>query len=321
MTTNIRKMIIIWSGPAGHTAAIYAWRAQLEPLMFEWWMAWWVAAWWQLTTTTEVENYPWFPTGIGWTELMMSMREQSVNSWTEIKSETVTAVKLSDNPSETPHEVHVGDEVYYAYTVVIATWATAKKLIKPGVEEFWNRWISGCAVCDGALPVFKDKELVVIGWWDVAMEEAIFLTKYGSHVHVLMRSNNFKSSKIMEERAKAHPQITFHYFTELVEAHGSNVLESLTVLNNQTNEQSTLTAGGLFFAIWHTPNTKFLEWQITTDDTGYIITTPWTASTNMPGVYAWWDVQDNIYRQAVTSAWTWCMAALEAEHFLQSIGK
>ncbi len=323
--SDTRKMIIIWSWPAGHTAAIYAGRAMLEPLMFEWRMAWWVAAWWQLTTTTEVENYPWFPTWITGPELMMNMREQSLNSGCEIITKTVDRVEFSQDPRVTPHKVFVWKDTYTAETIVIATGATAKRLWLPWEEKYWQRGISACAVCDGALPIFRDKELIVIGWWDSACEEANFLTKFASKVTMLVRRDVLRASKVMQQRVFDNPKIEILWNTEWVEiVWDGDVMTGMNIINNSTQETSELTAWWLFYAIWHKPNTGFLENQLALDDAWYLLVKAWTAQTfsfgtetAMPWVYAWWDVQDKKYRQAITSAGTWCMAALEAEHFLQ----
>lgn len=315
MTNPIENMIIIWSGPAGHTAAIYAARANLEPLMFEGRLAGGIAAGGQLTTTTEVENFPGFPHGIQWPELMNNMREQSINSGTRIVTKTVDKVDLSAHP----YKIFVGDEIHETKSIVIATGATAKKLDIPGVEQYWMRGISGCAVCDGALPIFRNKPLIVIGGGDVAMEEATHLAKFGSSVMVLLRGSKdtMKASKAMQERAFNNPKITIIEYTEAVEVlWDGQMMTGLQVINNQTQALTTIDASGLFFAIGHTPNTRFLDGQIATDETGYIITKPGTTETSVPWVFAAGDVQDKKYRQAITSAGTGCMAALEAEAWL-----
>lgn len=327
--STTRNVIIIGSGPAGHTAAIYAARANLEPLMFEGFMAGGIAAGGQLTTTTEVENYPGFPTGIQGPELMKMMREQSLHNGTEIITKTVDKVDLSVQP----YKVYVGKDTYETKTIIIATGATAKKLPITGLDDYWMRGISGCAVCDGALPFFRDKRLAVVGGGDVAMEEALYLTKFASEVVVLVRKgqDDLKASKAMQERALNHEKIKFMFYTEVQEAHGDDMLTHLSIVNNQTQEVRALEVWWLFFAIGHTPNTKFLDGQIQLDETGYILTKPGTTRVvdpaqyagkvscgvaTIPGVYAAGDVQDHVYRQAITSAWTWCMAALEAEKYI-----
>lgn len=317
MSDTIHKVIIIWSGPAWHTAAIYAWRALLEPLMFEWWMAGGVAAGGQLTTTTDVENYPWY-LAIQWPELMMKMREQSTHNGCTIVSKTVDSVEFSDDPATTPHKVIVWEETHLARTIVIATWATAKRLGLPWEEVYRQNGVSACAVCDGGLPIFRDKHLVVIWWWDSAAEEASYLTKYASKVTMLIRKDEMRASKVMQERVKNNSKIDILFRHEGKEIlWDDKVMTGMKIWNNETEQESEIEAGGLFYAIWHKPNTGFLWWQITTDDTWYIMTEGhMSTSTNQPWVFAAWDVQDKKYRQAITSAGTWCMAALEAEHFL-----
>lgn len=312
----IENLIIIWSWPAGHTAAIYAARADLKPLMFEWFLAGGIAAGGQLTTTTEVENFPGFPTGIQGPELMENMRKQSLHNGTRIVTKTVDKVDLSVRP----FKVMVWDDTYETQSLIIATGATAKKLDIPGVKEYWMRGISGCAVCDGALPIFRNKVLAVIGGGDVAMEEATHLAKFASKVLILIRrgKGDLRASRAMQERVFANEKIEFLEYSEAVEVLGNGKLISgLKIANNQTGIISEVEVWGLFFAIGHTPNTTFLDGQIALDDAHYIITTPWTTKTSVEGVFAAGDVQDHIYRQAVTSAGTGCMAALEAEKFLQ----
>jgi thioredoxin reductase (NADPH) len=309
-----RKVVIIGSGPAGHTAAIYAGRATLEPLMLEGFMAGGVAAGGQLTTTTEVENFPGFPNGIDGIELMMNIREQSINSGAEIKTETVDAIDLSQRPFKIKSDT--GDD-YEADTVIIATGATAKRLGLPGEETYWNKGMSACAVCDGALPAFRDKPLVVIGGGDSACEEATFLTKFGSKVHLLVRRDELRASKTMANRAINHDKIEIHWNSHATEACGDgNSLSSVNIKNNKTGEESSIEASGLFYAIGHTPNTGFLGDQVELDSEGYIITKPGTTDTNIDGVFACGDVQDRKWRQAITAAGSGCMAALSAEHFL-----
>lgn len=318
--TNVENLIIIWSGPAGHTAAIYAARANLSPLMFEWWMAGGIAAGGQLTTTTEVENFPGFPTGVQWPELMDNMRKQSLHNGTRIVTKTVDKVDLSKSESKF-FKVWVGSDVYETKAIIIATGATAKKLDIPGVKEYWMRGISGCAVCDGALPIFRDKPLVVIWGGDVAMEEAMHLAKFGSQVTVLLRGSkaSMKASKAMQDRAFANPKISFMEHTEATAVRGEQLLTQVDIVNNQTQEVSTIPANGLFFAIGHTPNTGFLDGQVQIDEIWYIITEKGTTKTSIEGVFAAGDVQDHIYRQAITSAGTGCMAALEAEKYVSEM--
>lgn len=311
---TVENIIIIGSWPAGHTAAIYAARANLDPLMFEWFLAGGVAAGGQLTTTTEVENFPWF-VSISGPELMMKMREQSLHSGTRIETKTVDKVDLSWHP----FKVYVGDDVHETKAIIIATGATAKRLGLLGEEQYWQRGISACAVCDGGLPIFRDKHLIVIGGWDTACEEASFLTKFASKVTMLVRRDEFRASKAMQDRVFDNPKIEILWNTEGKEIIGDgNMMTGIIVTNNKTGQETTIEAWWLFYAIGHTPNTAFLDGQIETDDSGYIITKPGKTETNIVWVFAAGDVQDKKYRQAITSAGTGCMAAMDAEHWLVS---
>ena len=305
------KVIIIGSGPAGHTAAIYTARALLEPVMFEGEMAGGVAAGGQLTTTTEVENYPGFKE-ISGPELMMKMREQAEHCGTEFHTKTVDKVDLSQRP----FKVYWNDKISEAETVIIATGATAKRLYIKGEDIYWQKGISACAVCDGALPIFRNKPLVVIGGGDTAVEEATFLSKYASKVTVLVRRDELRASKVMQQRLLNDPKVEILWNTEALESIGEGLLTHLKIVNNKTSEESQIEANGLFYAIGHQPNTEFLDNQVDCDETGYIIVKPGTTQTNIPGVFACGDVQDKVYRQAVSAAGTGCMAALEAERFL-----
>jgi thioredoxin reductase (NADPH) len=293
----MENVVIIGSGPAGHTAAIYASRAKLDPLMFEGEYAGGVAAGGQLTTTTEVENFPGFPEGISGPELMMKMREQSERNGARIETRTVESVDLSSRP----FKVNLSDRTVIAKSIIIATGATAKRMHVPGEEIYWQKGISACAV---------------VGGGDSAAEEASYLTKFASKVTMLVRKDTLKASKAMQERVFQNPKIEILWHTELKEAQGNQILTHLIVENNQTKVQTTLEASGLFYAIGHLPNTAFLGGQLALDEAGYIMTTPGTTMTSVEGVFACGDVQDKVYRQAITSAGTGCMAALEAEKFL-----
>ncbi len=312
--TQTENIVIIWSGPAGHTASIYTAKAMLKPLMFEWFMAGWIAAWWQLTTTTTIENFPWFPTGIDWFHLMSQMREQSINSWTRIETKTVDKVDLSSQP----FKVYTGDIMTEAKALIISTWATAKRMWLLWEAEYRGRWVSACAICDGWLPMYRDQHIIVIWWWDAALEEAMHLTHFASKVSLIVRRDEFRASKAMQEKAFANTKIEVLRNTEATEIvwedHGN--MTWLQIFNNKTDEKSLLEAKWLFYAIWHKPNTDFLDWQLELDQAGYIITKPWTTETSVPWVFAAWDVQDRKYRQAITSAGTGCMSALESEKFL-----
>ncbi|MCX6825333.1 MAG: thioredoxin-disulfide reductase [candidate division SR1 bacterium] len=308
----MENLVIIGSGPAGHTAAIYAARASINPIMYEGFMAGGVAAGGQLTTTSKVENFPGFPEGIDGLELMMNMKQQSLNSGTRIETKTIEKVDFSSHP----FKLFSGNEIIEAKSVIIATGATAKRLGIPGEKEYRQKGISACAVCDGGLPIFRNKVVVVIGGGDVAMEEAQHMTHFASKVIVLVRTDKLRASEVMQARAKANAKIEFKRFTEGLEALGDgNMLSGMKVINNQTKEETIIECSGLFYAIGHTPNTKFLEGQIELDNDGYIITK--NTLTNVAGVFAAGDVADKKYRQAITSAGTGCMAALEAEKYLQ----
>eukprot|EP01047_Picozoa_sp_COSAG01_P000382 COSAG01_NODE_7_length_54400_cov_1218.054935_6_plen_319_part_00 len=312
---KIEQVIIIGSGPAAHTAAIYTGRALLKPLLFEGEMAAGVAAGGQLTTTTDVENFPGFPKGIMGPELMMNMREQSINCDARILTKTVDTVDLS----QAPFSVTVGADTYFAKTLIISTGATAKRMHLPGEETYWQKGISACAVCDGALPMFRNKPLVVIGGGDSACEEAHFLSKYASKVYLLVRRGEMRASKVMQERVKANDKIEIMWHTVATKVTGGDLLEAVHVQHIESKQEQALSASGLFYAIGHEPNTAFLEGQLETDETGYLLTQPDMMATSVPGVYACGDVQDKKYRQAITAAGTGCMAALEAEHFLQGV--
>ncbi|MFZ2151418.1 MAG: thioredoxin-disulfide reductase [Candidatus Absconditicoccaceae bacterium] len=311
----MEKLIIIGSGPAGHTAAIYAARANLSPLMFEGFMAGGVAAGGQLTTTTTIENFPGFPDGIDGTQLMNNMRQQSINSGTKIITETVDSMDLSSSP----FKVNVGNTIYEAQSIILATGATAKRLGIPGEEIYRQKGISACAICDGGLPMFRNKTLVVVGGGDVAVEEALHLTHFASKVILVVRRDILRASQAMQKKLTDNPKIEILRNTESIQAIGEQFLSGLKIKNNKTNEESIVECSGLFYAIGHTPNTSFLNGQINLDENGYIITTSGTTQTNIPGVFAAGDVADKKYRQAITSAGTGCMAALEAEKYISEL--
>lgn len=311
-----RKVIIIGSGPAGHTAAIYAGKALLQPLMFEGFMAGGIAAGGQLTTTTVIENFPGFPEGIDGSQLMMHMRQQSLNAWAEIITKTVDSVDLSSSP----FKVTVGNEEFTADSLIVATGATAKRMGLPGEEQFRQKGVSACAICDGGLPIFRNKRIVVIGWGDAALEEAIHLTHFASEVLLLVRRDQLRASKAMQEKVFKNEKIQILWNTEATELVGEKLLSGVWTINNKTQEKVLIECAGVFYAIGHTPNTAFLGWQVELDETGYIKTIPWSTKTSVEGVFAAGDVQDRIFRQAITSAGTGCMAALEAEKYLQTLG-
>ena len=315
----MHPVIIVGSGPAAHTAAIYAARAALKPILFEGFMAGGVAAGGQLTTTTDVENYPGFPDGIMGPELMDLFRAQSIKYGTVIISETVDKVDLSKRP----FSLIAAGKSYLADTLIIATGATAKRMDIPGARdnEYWQRGVSACAVCDGALPIFRDRPLLVIGGGDSAMEEATYLTKFASRVFIVHRRDELRASKVMQERAKSNPkiEILYSHVIEKVDGDGK-LMKSAVVRDLKNGELKTIEAGGLFFAIGHEPNTKFLGNLVQVDDSGYIMTKPGSSLTSVPGVFAAGDVQDKRYRQAITAAGSGCMAALDCERFLTEQG-
>jgi len=313
--SEVHDLMIIGSGPAAHTAAIYAARAELKPVLYEGFMAGGVAAGGQLTTTTDVENFPGFPEGIMGPELMDRMRAQSIRFGTTIHTETVNEIDLSKAPFHFKADGSEGA----ARAVILATGATAKRLDIPGAGDgqLWQRGVSACAVCDGALPMFRDNPMAVIGGGDSAMEEATFLTKYGSKVYIVHRRDELRASKIMQQRALDNPKIEFLWSQQVIEAKGDDLLQEIVLESTKTGEKSTREVAGLFFAIGHLPNTGFLNDQLETDEDGYLLTKPDSTQTSIPGVFACGDVQDKKWRQAITAAGTGCMSALEAEHFLQ----
>jgi thioredoxin reductase (NADPH) len=304
---------IIGSGPAAHTAAIYTSRACLKTVLFEGWMANDVAPGGQLTTTTDVENFPGFPGGIEGGELCNKFREQSSSFGTEIITETV----LSIDNSERPFIVRTKERKISAKAVIIATGAKAKRLTFEGSEDFWNSGISACAVCDGAAPIFRNKPLAVVGGGDTAMEEATFLSKYASHVYIIHRRDTFNASKIMQQRVFDNPKIEVIWNSEVIKAKGDTLLRGITLKNNVTGAVFDMQVNGLFYAIGHEPASKFVAEQINTDKDGYILVESGSTKTNVPGIFAAGDVVDKVYKQAITAAGTGCMAAIDVINFLE----
>lgn len=307
-----KKVVIIGSGPAGFTSAIYTARANLQPILFEGFFS--GPSGGQLMTTTDVENYPGFPDGITGPELMNNFRKQAIRFGTEVVTEDVKECDFSKAPfivKSSKREIH-------ADTVIISTGATAKRLDVEGAREgeFWQRGVTACAVCDGAMPIFRNKDLYVIGGGDTAVEEALFLTKYASKVYVVLRRDSFRASKIMADRAIQHPKVEIIYNHTIKLVEGEAVVTSVTLEEVTNKKTSKRDAGGVFFAIGHTPNTTFLGDQVEMYDSGYLKVLPGTTQTSVEGVFAAGDVQDHAYRQAVTAAGTGCMAALEAERWL-----
>lgn len=311
----VENLVIIGSGPAGYTAAIYAARANLKPFMFEGYQAGGLPGG-QLMTTTEVENFPGFPEGITGPQLMDRMKAQAVRWGAELVTEDVTFVDFSQRPFVIRSE----EREVRAHSVVIATGATAKRLGLPYEHQFWSRGISACAICDGATPIFRNAELAVIGGGDSAAEEAVYLTKYGSHVHLLVRGDKMRASKAMQDRVLSNPKITVHWNTETLDVFGeADHMKGVHIRDTKTGEESQLHVRGLFYAIGHTPNTSLFQGQIELDDVGYIVTRN-DVETSVEGVYAAGDVQDHEYRQAITAAGTGCMAAMLAERWLSAHG-
>jgi len=306
------KLIIIGSGPAGLTAALYSARAGLNPLVFEG-----IQPGGQLTITTDVENYPGFPEGIMGPELMDLFRKQAVRFDAKTLFQDVSGVDFSVRP----FTIRSNDDVYRADAVIIATGASAKWLGLPSEQKFMGHGVSACATCDGFF--FKGVEVIVVGGGDTAMEEAGFLTKFASKVTIVHRRDSFRASKIMQDRMEKNPKITFLLDSVVeeilgMEENGKKSVTGVRARNVKTDELSNVKAGGVFMGIGHRPNTQLFEGQIDLDPTGYITVKPGTTQTNIGGIFAAGDVADAHYRQAVTAAGTGCMAAIDAERYLES---
>jgi thioredoxin reductase (NADPH) len=313
--SDVKNVVIVGSGPAGHTAAIYAARANLSPFMFEGYMMGGSAGG-QLTTTTEVENYPGFPEGVSGPELMQLFRKQSERFGTEMVQEDVISADFSQRPFVLKSE----NREVRAHSVIVSTGATAKRMGVPNEEKMWNNGMSACAVCDGALPMFRNQPLMVIGGGDTAVEEATYLAKFGSVVYLVHRRDQLRASKIMQERALKHPKLEIIWDTVLEDAVGEDYLTGARLKNVKTGEVREMDVTGLFYAIGHVPNTSIFNGQLDLDDAGYIKLKPGTQETNIEGVFAAGDVHDHKYRQAVTAAGTGCASALEAERWLAEKG-
>ncbi|WP_149245010.1 thioredoxin-disulfide reductase [Dyadobacter sp. 32] len=298
--------LIIGSGPAGYTAAIYASRAGLNPVLYQG-----AQPGGQLTITTEVDNYPGYPDGISGPEMMINFEKQAKRFGTDIRYGMATAVDFTGYP----HKVTIdGKKEILADSVIISTGASAKWLGIDGEERLNGRGVSACAVCDGFF--FRGQDVVVVGAGDTAAEEASYLAKLCRKVYLLVRRDEMRASKIMQKRVEMLPNIEILWNTETVQLNGEEGLESVVVKNNKTGEETVLDATGFFVAIGHKPNTDIFKGYIDMDETGYIKTIKGTSHTNIKGVFACGDAQDNVYRQAVTAAGTGCMAALDAERFL-----
>ncbi|MFQ5451799.1 MAG: thioredoxin-disulfide reductase [Nitrospinaceae bacterium] len=312
---DVKPVVIIGSGPAGHTAAIYAARANLAPFLFEGYMMGGSAGG-QLTTTTDVENYPGFPDGINGPELMQLFRKQSERFGTEMVQEDVQEVDFGTRP----FKVKSDNTEVLAHSVIISTGATARRMGVPNEEKMWNNGMSACAVCDGALPMFRNQPLMVIGGGDTAVEEATYLTKFGSKVYMVHRRDQLRASKIMQERAFKNPKLDIIWDSVLEDALGQDYVTGARIKNVKTNEVKEIEVAGIFYAIGHTPNTSVFRGQIDLDPKGYIVIKPGTQETSVEGVFAAGDVHDQKYRQAVTAAGTGCAAALEVERWLAEKG-
>jgi thioredoxin reductase (NADPH) len=303
--SELRDVIVIGGGPAGYTAALYAARANLHPLVIEGFQ--WGG---QLMITSEVENYPGYAEGVLGPQMMQDFRRQSERFGAEFITDDVTKVDFS----ERPFRVWIGDDEYRARTVIVATGASARTLGLESEERLQGRGVTYCAVCDAAF--YPQKEVVVVGGGDSAMEEAIFLTKFASKVSVVHRRNEFRASQIMEQRARTHEKIEFVTPAVVEEVLGETKVEAVRLRNLETDEVFEIPADGIFVAIGHDPNTNLFLDQLDHDKAGYLITKPRTTETNVPGVFAVGDVQDHVYRQAVTAAGSGTMGALDAERFL-----
>ena len=306
--TEVRELVIVGSGPAGLTAALYAARADLRPIVIEG-----AEAGGQLMLTTDVENYPGFPDGILGPELMMKFREQAERFGAEFVTADVDRVDLS----ATPFGAWVGDTEYRSEALVISTGASARMLGLPSEARLLGHGVSTCATCDGFF--FREKDIAVVGGGDSAIEEALFLTKFASRVTVIHRRAELRASKIMQDRAFANPKIDFKWNSIVTDVGGDGTVEVVHLRDTLTDDPSKLDVGGLFVAIGHDPNTKLFEGQVDLDENGYVVLPrPGSTSTSVEGVFAAGDVADHVFRQAVTAAGTGCMAAIEAERWIEA---
>ncbi len=319
MAEKPETVVIIGSGPAAFTAAVYAGRAELAPLVLEGSIAndRGEIPGGQLMTTTDIENFPGFPEGLGGADLMDRFRAQAVRFGARTEQVDVVRADLSG----VPFRLHTseGGEIA-ALSVIVATGARAKKLDPKGSDRFWQNGVSACAVCDGALPMFRNKALAVIGGGDTAMEEATFLTKYASKVYIIHRRDEFRACKMMQERVLANPKIEVIWSHVVEELEGEKQLQRISLISTKDSSRRTLDVGGLFYAIGHVPNTAFLGGQVETDDDGYVVLKR-GQETSVRGVFAAGDVHDKRYRQAVTAAGAGCAAALDAEHYLSALAQ
>lgn len=306
---NILDCVIIGSGPSGFTAAIYAARADLKPELYTG-----LEPGGQLTTTTEVDNFPGYPNGITGPEMMLDLQKQAERFETKVHYELITKAEFSGEMGGL-HKLWAGEKEILAKTVIISTGATAKYLGLEDEKTYSGGGVSACATCDGFF--YRGKEVIVVGGGDTAAEEATYLANLATKVTMLVRKGEFRASKAMINRVNATPNIEVKFYHELIGIEGENgLVERAVVINNQTHETSKIEVHGIFIAIGHTPNTSVFKDQITLDENGYIITEKGSSRTNLPGVFAAGDVQDHIYRQAITAAGSGCMAAMDAERYL-----
>jgi thioredoxin reductase (NADPH) len=312
MEQNILDCVIVGSGPSGFTAAIYAARADLKPELYTG-----LEPGGQLTTTTEVDNFPGYPAGITGPEMMMDLQKQAERFDTKVHYEMITKVEFSKEVGGV-HKLYAGNKEIFARTVIISTGATAKYLGLDDEKKYAGGGVSACATCDGFF--YKGKDVVVVGAGDTAAEEATYLAKLCKKVTMLVRKDVFRASKAMIHRVENTPNIEVKFHHELIAIEGeNNLVERAVVINNQTQETSTIDVDGIFIAIGHKPNTDIFLGQINLDENGYIVTEKGSARTNLPGVFAAGDVQDHIYRQAITAAGSGCMAAMDAEKYLAEL--
>jgi thioredoxin reductase (NADPH) len=305
---DIHDIVIVGSGPAGLTAAVYAGRANLHPIVIEG-----IGAGGQLMLTTDVENFPGFPDGIMGPELMMKFREQAER----FGAEFITADADRVDFSEAPFGVWVGDREYRGNSIIITTGASARMLGLPNEQRLLGHGVSTCATCDGFF--FRERPIAVVGGGDSALEEAIFLTKFASKVSLIHRRDEFRGSKIMQDRALANPKIEVVWNSVVEDVVGETAVDHVVLRDTVTGDLSELDVQGVFVAIGHTPNTRLFEGQLDLDENGYIVTAPDSTATSVDGVFAAGDVQDHVYRQAITAAGSGCMAALDADRYLERL--
>lgn len=316
MTEAVENVVIVGSGPAGYTAAIYAARANLRPLVITGFQDGGIPGG-QLMTTTHVENFPGFPDGILGPDLMDRCKAQALRWGTRLVEADAEEIDLSQRP----YRITADGQTILAQSVILATGASANRLHLPSEEQFWSRGISACAICDGATPQFRSEQLAVVGGGDSACEEAVYLTKYGSHVHLIVRGDKLRASAAMADRVLANPAITVHWHSQVADAYGTDAwLTGVRLRDSRDGSQRDLPVRGLFYAIGHTPNTRLVRGQLELDERGYLITRPGRPETSLEGVFAAGDVADAEWRQGITAAGSGCQAALAAERWLSHHG-